>query len=248
MYLDGIIPIMSVLLISQMRKAIKDYDMIQNGDNIAVGLSGGKDSLAMLYGLNQIKGHIEQSFNIKAVTLKLSGSNPDTDYLQHFCDKLNIEYVVRQTDIEQIVFEAREEKSPCSLCANLRRGILNDTAKNLGCNKVALGHNKDDAIETFLLCMFYEGRMHTFSPVTYLSRKDITVIRPLIYSFEKDIISFNESMSIKPVKTLCPMAGRTNRQRIKEYIENESIINPNFKYNLFRSFTHDGISGWKEVV
>ena len=239
---------MGILLISQMRKAIKDYDMIQNKDCIAVGLSGGKDSLAMLYGLSLIRGHIEQSFEIKAVTLKMSSINPDTDYIKTFCDRINVELVIKQTDIEQIVFEAREEKSPCSLCANMRRGILNDTAKSNGCNKVALGHNKDDAIETFLMCMYYEGRFHTFTPVTYLSRKDITVIRPLIYSFEKDIKDFNERMDITPVKTLCPMAGKTNRQRIKEYIENESLINPNFKYNLFRSFTHGGISGWKEVI
>ncbi len=239
---------MGILLISQMRKAIKDYDMIQNGDNIAVGVSGGKDSLAMLYGLSQIKGRIEQSFEILAVTLQLSETNPDTDYIKDFCDRINVKLFIKRTDIEQIVFEARKEKSPCSLCANLRRGILNDTAKTLGCNKVALGHNKDDAIETFLMCMFYEGRLHSFAPVTYLSRKDITVIRPLIYSFENDIKSFNEKNNIKPVKTLCPVAGKTNRQRIKEYIEAESIINPNFKYNLFRSLTTGGISNWKEVI
>ncbi len=239
---------MSGLVISQMRKAIIDYDMIQDEDTIAVGLSGGKDSLALLYGLSRIRGYIEQSFDIKAITLKLSEENPDTDYLKTFCDSIDVELVVKQTDIEQIVFEERKEKSPCSLCANLRRGMLNDTAKTLGCNKVALGHNKDDAIETFLLCLQYEGRLHTFAPVTYLSRKDITVIRPLIYSFEQDIIAFNESAGITPVKTLCPAAGFTHRQRIKEYIENESSINPNFKYNLFRSFTHANISGWKEVL
>jgi len=244
---DDIIPIMSILLVSQMRKAIKDYDMIQHNDCIAVGLSGGKDSLALLYCLTKIRGYIEQPFDIKAVTIKLSDTNPDTDYLKKFCENINVEYIVKQTDIEKIVFESREERSPCSLCANLRRGILNDTAKSLGCNKVALGHNKDDAIETFLMCISYEGRLHTFSPVTYLSRKDITVIRPLIYSWEDEIIQFNDKMGITPVKTLCKAAGVTNRQRIKELIEEEALINPNFKYNLFRSFTKGEISRWHEV-
>lgn len=230
-----------------MRKAIKDYDMIQHNDCIAVGLSGGKDSLALLYCLTKIRGYIEQSFDIKAVTIKLSDTNPDTEYLKKFCENINVEYIVKQTDIEKIVFESREERSPCSLCANLRRGILNDTAKSLGCNKVALGHNKDDAIETFLMCISYEGRLHTFSPVTYLSRKDITVIRPLIYSWEDEIIQFNDKMGITPVKTLCKAAGVTNRQRIKELIEEEALINPNFKYNLFRSFTKGEISRWHEV-
>lgn len=244
---DGIIPLMGTLILSQIRKAIKDYDMIQDGDNIAVGLSGGKDSLALLYGLCELRGRIKQSFNLKAITIKLGPNNPDTDYLRKFCDRMDVEYIIEETDIEQIVFEVREEKSPCSLCANLRRGILNDKAKSIQCNKVALGHHKDDAIETFLMCMFYEGRFHCFQPVTYLTRKDITIMRPLIYSWEDDIGEFIDSLNITPVKAVCKMAGHTNRHRIKEYIKNEVEINPNFKYNLFRSFTKGGISEWQEV-
>lgn len=244
---NGNIALMSKLLLSQIRKAIKDYDMIQDGDCIAVGLSGGKDSLALLYGLSELRGRIKQSFDIKAVTIELGANNPDTEYLKKFCTNINVEYFIKPTDIQQIVFDERKEKSPCSLCANLRRGILNDTAKDLDCNKVALGHNKDDAIETFLMCLSYEGRFHCFQPVTYLTRKDITVIRPLIYSWEDEIIEFVKNMNITPVKAICPMAGQTNRHRIRAYIENEVDINPNFKHNLFRAFTKGKVADWQEV-
>jgi tRNA(Ile)-lysidine synthase TilS/MesJ len=238
---------MGVLVVSQVRKAIKDYDMIQDNDRIAIGVSGGKDSLTLLIVLAQLRGRIPQKFDIEAVTLDMGFKGFDMSYVQKLCDGLHVHYTIVDTQIGNIVFENRKETNPCSLCANLRRGILNDTAKNLGCNKVALGHNKDDVIETFIMSLFYEGRLHTFSPVTYLSRRDITVIRPLIYSFETDIRSFLQTKDITPVKSECPVAGKTNRQNAKEYIKREMAVNPNFKANLFGALTRGNISNWHEV-
>ncbi len=243
-----IMHLMNQLLLNQVKKAIRDYKMIDKNDLVGVGLSGGKDSLALLYALCEINSHLKDPFNLIAITIKLSKDNPDTSYLQKVCDKLGVTFHIVDTDIEEVVFDVREEKSPCSLCANLRRGILNDTAKSLGCTKVALGHNRDDAVETFLMSLFYEGRIHNFSPLTYLSRKDITIIRPLIYSWEKDIINFNDLLKIKPVKNPCKVAGKTTRQSIKEFIKEEEKTNEDFKYNLFKAFTKGQVSGWKEVI
>ena len=223
-------------LLSKARQAINDFDMIQDGDKIAVGLSGGKDSLTLLHILSNYKKFSPQKFELIAITLNPGGV--DNSPLYDFCKDLNVEFHEIQTNIKEIVFDIRKEKNPCSLCANLRRGALNDSAKKLGCNKVALGHHKDDAVETFLMSMFYEGRVSCFSPKTYLDRKEITVIRPMVYIDEcmtkKATLDFNYPI----IKNPCPVDGHTNRQNIKELIEKLNTSIPDFKRNLFKSLNN----------
>ena len=174
-------------ILSHMRRAIQDYDMIKPGDKIAVGVSGGKDSLSLLAALAAYRRFSEVPFEVMGVTLNMGFEGVDYSPVKDFCDKIGVEYRVKDTDIAEILFNVRKEKNPCSLCAKMRRGAVNDMAKENGCNKVALGHHNEDVIETFFLSLFYEGRLNCFSPVTYLSRTDMYVIRPLIYVPEGDI-------------------------------------------------------------
>ena len=160
-------------LLGQIRRAIQDYDMIQDGDRVAVGVSGGKDSLTLLVALRQLKNFLPRKFELEAITLTMGIGEFDTTPIKELCERIDVNYTVEETLIGKIVFEARKEKNPCSLCANLRRGALHNAAKRLNCNKVALAHHRDDVIETLLLSTFYEGRLHTFSPVTYLDRKGL---------------------------------------------------------------------------
>ena len=187
----------------QVRRAVQDYNMIEDGDRIAVGVSGGKDSITLLVALSNLQKFYPKKFELEAITLTLGIGAPDFSAVENLCRNLGINYTIENTLIGKIVFEAQEEKNPCSLCANMRRGALHNAAKKLNCSKVALGHSRDDVIETFILSLFYEGRINTFSPVTYLSRKDIFVIRPLIYSEAKDIRGFIKSLDIKTVPSLC---------------------------------------------
>ncbi|MBO5851210.1 MAG: tRNA 2-thiocytidine(32) synthetase TtcA, partial [Clostridia bacterium] len=179
-------------LMSPVRRALDDYKMIQDGDKVAVGLSGGKDSLALLCALNGIRRFYPNKFELVAITVDMGLDYDESEKkaLKEFVEGLGVTYVIEKTQIAEVVFNERKEKNPCSLCANMRRGALNGKAKELGCNKVALGHHGDDLIETFFLSMFYEGRISTFHPVTELSRQDLTVIRPLIYARERDVYSF----------------------------------------------------------
>ena len=168
-------------ILSSIRKAVEDYNMIEEGDKIAVALSGGKDSLTLLLALKNLQRFYPKHFELMALTIDPGSNVFDTTELEAFCEEQNIEYVIERTNIKEVVFDIRKEKNPCSLCANLRRGALNGVAEAHGCNKVALGHHQDDVIETFFLSLFYEGNIHTFSPTTYLSRKNIVTIRPMIY-------------------------------------------------------------------
>ena len=231
-------------LLSRVRKAVTDYDMIQKGDKIAVGVSGGKDSIALLYCLNALRRFYPEKFDIVAITLSLGNPDFDINSLIELYEKIGVEYHIENTNIAEIVFDIRKEKNPCSLCSNMKRGILYSTAKNLGCNKAAFGHHKDDVIETLLLSLFYEGRINTFSPVTYLDRTDITLIRPLIYTEEKMIQSFVRNEGITPVKSGCRVDGMTKRQFIKDHIEALMEENPNTKDNLFGAIMRNGMKGW----
>ena len=170
-------------VLSRVRRACDDYNMIEEGDCIAVGISGGKDSLTLLYALASMRHFYPKKYTLKAITIDLGFKNLDLTGIQRLCDELDVEYRIEKTDIAQIVFDERKESSPCSLCAKMRKGALNEIIKDMGCNKVAYAHHKDDVVETMLLSLFYEGRFHCFSPVTYLDRSDVTVIRPLIYMF-----------------------------------------------------------------
>ena len=220
--------------------------MIQEGDRIAVGVSGGKDSLTLLVALRRLMDFYPVRFELKAVTLAMGIGEMDLSPVRKLCEDIGVEYIVEDTYIGKIVFEARQEKNPCSLCANLRRGALNNAAVKLGCNKVALAHNRDDVIETLLLSTFYEGRIHSFSPVTYLDRKGVYVIRPLIYAEEKQIKAFVRENSLQIVRNPCIANGHTKRQYIKELLIQLSADNREIKNNIFGAIKRSGLDGWHD--
>ncbi|MBE5744176.1 MAG: tRNA 2-thiocytidine(32) synthetase TtcA [Clostridiales bacterium] len=226
-------------LMSPVRRAIDDFKMISAGDKIAVGLSGGKDSIAMLSALAGLKRFYPNPFEIVAIRIDTGiGYNEQEELaLKTYVESLGVTYHVEKTEIYQVVFEERKEKNPCSLCANMRRGALNQTAKNLGCNKVCLGHHADDLIETFFLSMIYEGRLSTFQPVTYLSKADISVIRPMIYVKEYMIKSFCKDKPI--LKNPCPVDKFTQREEVKKTIEEMSIKYPLLKDNVFNALVNE---------
>lgn len=228
-------------ILGQVRKAIEDYNMIQDGDRIAVGVSGGKDSLALLVALSHLQKFYPKKFHIEAVTLTLGIGKIDLTAIKKLCQDLGVNYTVEETLIGKIVFEARKEKNPCSLCANMRRGALNNVAKGLNCNKVALGHNRDDIIETLLLSLFFEGRLNTFSGVTYLDRKDLYVIRPLLYIEEREIKGFIKSYGLETIPSPCQVNGKTKRQYIKELILDLARQNKDVKSNIFGAIKRYGL-------
>lgn len=208
-------------LMGAMRKAIIDYDMIQNGDRIAVGVSGGKDSLATLAGLAGLRRFLGVDYSVVAVTLdpQFGGEPNGFSSIAKFCEERDVKFVLRRTNIGNIIFEDRKEANPCSLCSRMRRGLLHDIAKENGCNKMALGHNYEDAVETFLMNLFDEGRVGCFSPVTWLSRKEITVIRPLIYCHEDEITRIARHEGFPIVKSRCPADKHTEREHVKLLLE-----------------------------
>jgi tRNA 2-thiocytidine biosynthesis protein TtcA len=232
-------------LLGQTRKAIEAYNMIEEGDRIAVGVSGGKDSLTLLILLRRLQDFFPKKFELEAVTLTMGIGEFDLTPVKELCNEIGVNYTIEETLIGKIVFEARQEKNPCSLCANLRRGALHNAAKRLNCNKVALAHHKDDVIETLMLSLFYEGRFHTFSPVTYLKRKNLHLIRPLIYAFEKDIKAFTKAYGLKTVPSPCNVNGKTKRQYIKNLFTEMIKENRSLKNNIFGALTRLGIDDWQ---
>ena len=232
-------------ILSYMRKAIEDYNMIEDGDKIAICLSGGKDSITMLHGFKALQRFYPKKFNIIAISIHPGFEFFDTDLLQNICDKLEVPLFIEKSNIKEIVFDIRNEKNPCSLCANLRRGIINSVAIREGCNKIALGHNKDDVIETFMLNLLYTGSINTFAPVSYMDRTKITVIRPLIYAKEKDTNRFVKQNNIQVMPKACPMDGYSKREDMKNYIYNLRKDIPKVEANLFGAIIRN-ISGWKK--
>ncbi|MDQ0461890.1 tRNA(Ile)-lysidine synthase TilS/MesJ [Clostridium sardiniense] len=218
-------------LLSKTRQAINDFQLIEDGDKIAVGLSGGKDSLTLLHILKAYQRFSPQKFDLIAITL--NPGDVDNSPLHKLCENLSVEFHEIQTNITEIVFDIRKEKNPCSLCANLRRGALNDNAKKLGCNKVALGHHKDDAIETLMLSISYEGRINCFSPKSTMEKYDVTLIRPMVYIDESMIRKAVQLYNYPVIKNPCPADGKTKRQDIKELIRNMDKQIPGFKKSLF---------------
>lgn len=231
-------------VLSYVRRAIDDYEMIQDGDKIAVGISGGKDSLTLLYALNSLKIFYPKKFEIHAVTVDLGFNNLNLDAIKDLCKSFGIEYTIVKTDIANIIFEERKESNPCSLCAKMRKGALNDAIKASGCNKVAYAHHKDDVVETMLMSLIYEGRFHTFSPVTYLDRTEITVIRPLIYMTEADVIGFVNKNNVPVVKSPCPADGYTKREYVKELLRDINKETPGVKSRMFTAITTSNLKGW----
>ena len=193
--------------------------MIHPGDRIAVGLSGGKDSTALLVAMKRFQYFSPVPFELEGITLDMGFGGMDFEPLVQLCAELDIPYTIKKTQIGPIVFEARQEKNPCALCARMKRGALHDLSIERGCRKIALGHHADDAIETFFLSLFYEGRVNTFSPVTYLDRKDITLIRPLIFVKEKDIVYNPEVKALPVIKSTCPADGHTKREDMKDMMK-----------------------------
>ena len=222
------------------RRADKDFHMIDEGDRVAVGVSGGKDSLLLLYALGLYRRFCPNKFSLEAITLTMGLEPFDLSPVRALCDQLDIPYTVKKTEIGRIIFEERHEKNPCSLCSKMRRGALNELCAQRGVNKLALGHHRDDALETLLLSLLYEGRIHTFQPVTYLSRSGITQIRPMIYIPEKDIIHFARVLNLPVVKSPCPVNGYTRRQDMKQLLDYICRIIPNAREQMLSALRNDG--------
>lgn len=233
-------------ILGYMRKAIQEFDLIQNGDRIAVGVSGGKDSLVLLKGLVMLKKFIGIDYDVVAVTIdpKFKGISGDYSAVQKLCDELGIDYIISKTNIGEIVFDIRKESNPCSLCAKMRRGALHDAALAASCNKIALGHHNDDAIETFIMNLFNEGRVGCFSPKSYLSRKNLYMIRPLVFAPEKEIKKAANRNKFEIVKSICPADGVTSRQKTKEFIYERNKIDKGFSDRIFTALRKSGVDGW----
>jgi len=229
------------------RRCVEDYEMIGDGETIAVGVSGGKDSLAMLCALANLQGYFPKRFALHAVTLDMGFPGADFSPVGELCDELQVPYTLRRTDIAAVVFDERKEKNPCSLCAKMRRGALNDLIKELGIRKIALAHHYDDAIETFLMSLLFEGRISCFSPVTYMSRAETTQIRPMLYVGEGTIIRLVEQTGLPVVFNPCPMNGVSKREEVKNLLKTLSISYPDLKSKIFGAMQRLPLESWAPV-
>ena len=235
-------------LLSYTRKAVDEYQMSQPGDKIAVGISGGKDSLTLLYALHGLRRFYPNHFDIEAITVSLGFDGFDLSPIRSLCEELAIPYTIVDTEIGHIVFDERKEGNPCSLCAKMRKGAFNQEAKRLGCNKVAYAHHKDDIVETMLLSLIFEGRFYSFSPRTYLDRMDLTVIRPLMFVEEADVIGFKNKYDLPVVKSPCPADGYTKRQYAKDLLRQLNLEHPGVKNRMFTAIQNGKIDGWPERI
>lgn len=231
-------------LLSFTRKAVDEYQMIEAGDKIAVGISGGKDSLTLLYALAGLRRFYPKPFDLIAITVDLGYEKFHTEKIEALCKELDVPYHVVKTDIARILFEERKESNPCSLCAKMRKGALNEAVKKLGCNKVAYAHHKDDIVETMILSLIFEGRFHSFSPKSYLDRMDLTVIRPMMYVNEADVIGFQRKYNLPVEKSRCPVDGLTKRQYAKDLIHQLELDHPGAKQRMFTAIINGNIEGW----
>lgn len=206
-------------ILSPMRRAIQQFDMISPGDRIAIGISGGKDSMALLAAMARYQKFSPIPFELEAITLDAGLEGMDFSPIADYCRRINVPYTIKKSAIAKVIFDIRQEKNPCALCARMRRGALHNLSKELGCNKIALGHHSDDVVETFFLSLLYESRINTFMPVTYLDRKKITLIRPLVFVKEKDIIFDKTCRHLPLIQSTCPADGHTKRQTVKNMLE-----------------------------
>lgn len=230
--------------LSYVRRAVDTYNMIKENDHVTVGVSGGKDSLVLLVTLARLRGFYPKPFRLSAVTLDLGFEGMDFGPIARLCEEIGVDYRVKKTDIREIVFDIRKESNPCSLCAKLRRGALHDAALELGSRTVALGHHNDDVIDTFLMSLIFEGRVGCFSPVSYLDRKGITLIRPMIYMPERYSVGLASRLNLPVVKNSCPADGNTKRQYIKELVARLERENPGFKTRAFTAVVHGDVGGF----
>ncbi len=231
-------------MLSFVRRAVDDYGMIEEGDVIAVGISGGKDSLALLETLAEMRRFYPKKYEVKAVTIDMGFPGVDHSGIEAFCQRFGVEYKVVRTDIAKIIFDVRKEPNPCSLCAKMRRGSLHAAAQELGCNKVALGHHFDDVVETFMMNLFFEGRLGCFSPMSYLSNRKITLIRPMIYATEKDVIYFARRRELPIIKSPCPEDHNTERENMKNLLADIERGNKGLKHRIFRALCKGEIDGF----
>lgn len=237
-------------ILSHTRAAIDDYNMINDGDKIAVGISGGKDSLMLLKALCELKRFYSAQFQVVAITLDMRFNNQDGDFseIKKMCDDYGVEYIIKPTDLYEIIFNIRKEPNPCSLCARMRRGILHEAAKEAGCNKIALGHHLDDAAETFLMNLLVESRIGCFAPVTYLSRRDLTMIRPLIYVREREVTAAAERLNLPVVKSGCPANENTKREEIKMLVNELSSRYGDVPERIIGAMQRGGIDRWGKAL
>lgn len=240
-------------LLSRVRFAVQKYDMIKEGDRIAVGVSGGKDSLALLCALSELRKFYPEHFELYAVMVDMgfhkteaAPSEPDISGIEELCRRLGVSFHVHHSEIARVIFDIRKEKNPCSLCARMRRGVLHDAVKECGCTKLALGHHFDDAAETLMLNLFFEGRFGSFSPVTNLSKKELIMIRPFIYTNEKDIKAFVRKADLPVVKSPCPADGNTERAAMKEYLASFDRRHRGLYERLIGALERGEVDGWFE--
>lgn len=229
-----------------MRAACQQYEMIKEGDRIAIGVSGGKDSMALLAGMANLRRFYPEKFEIVAITLDPRFNNIDGDFsaIEELCKKLDVEYVIKRTQLAEVIFDIRKESNPCSLCARMRRGALHDAAKEHGCNKIALGHHLDDVAETFIMNLFNGGTLDCFMPVTYLSRKDIYMIRPLIFARESDCARVVRKENLPVVKSNCPADGTTERQEVKEMLSSFEKKYGDIRSKILGAMQRKNINGY----
>jgi len=227
------------------RRCVEDYKMIEDGDRIAVGVSGGKDSVALLNALANLRGYYPKKFELFAVTVSMGFEGMDFTPIREMCNKLEVPFILRETQIKQIIFDERKEKNPCALCAKMRRGVLHDTILEQGINKIALGHHFDDAVETFMMSLFYEGRISCFQPVTYMSRVGVTQIRPMLYIGEGTVESLVQRYELPVVQNKCEMDKRSKRQEVKDLIKNLSAQYPDLKSKVFGAMQRLPLDGWE---
>lgn len=234
-------------LYSYTRKAIDDFQMIKENDSIAVGISGGKDSLTLLYALTGLRKFYPIHYSLTAVTVDLGYPDFDLTAIKELCQELDVPYHIIPTEIGAIIKEQNIKNSPCSLCAKLRKGALNKAVVELGCNKVAYAHHKDDIIETMLLSLMFEGRFYAFPPVTHLDRSNLDVIRPLMYVPEVDIIGFKNHYNLPVVKNPCTFDGKTKRQYAKDLLQQLNKEHPGVKNRLFTAILNGNIPDWRQL-
>ncbi len=234
-------------ILSYVRRAVDDYNMIEEGDKIAVGVSAGKDSLTLLCALAEMRRFYPKKFELGAITVDMGFEETDFSGIQALCDELNVPYHIIPTQISTVIFDVRKEKNPCSLCAKMRRGALYGGAKSLGYGKVALGHHFDDVVETFMLNLFYEGRLGCFQPVTYLSNTDLHMIRPMIYMPEKDVRYFAGKVKLPVVKSPCPADGATEREEMKQLLARLEKENKGLRYRIFGAIQRGEIDGFRMI-
>ncbi len=232
-------------ILSYVRRAVDEYSMIEEGDKIAVGVSAGKDSLTLLEAMAALRIFYPKKFELIAITVDMGFEGADFTKIRHMCERLNVPYIIEKTEIAKIIFDVRKEKNPCSLCAKMRRGVLYEAARREGCQRVALGHHFDDAVETFMLNLFYEGRLGCFSPVSYLSRTDLYMIRPMIYLPEKEVRYFANKRGLPVSKSPCPADGNTEREEMKQLLATLDRENKGLKYRIFGAMQRGEIDGFK---